>query len=110
MITSVQNVRTDLMYKNEEPYNQPECGYDGGDCLAHQVPGMPGYFTTNPDLIRDGKCSGNPLYNTASCENEGGDCQLVEGLPECFVGTTSKLGDEKCDKEEAYKTAACDWD
>lgn len=43
--------------KNGEPYNQPECGYDGGDYFVPQVevevPGMPGCFVVDPELIGD---------------------------------------------------------
>jgi hypothetical protein len=58
-------------------------------------------------FIGDGYCD-SPVYNTAECGWDGGDC-VVKEYPDCHVDDPHLIGDGSCDDGE-YNTAECGWD
>lgn len=56
-------------------FNNPDCAYDGGDCLEFNsiYPGCREMNITDASKIGDGNCDGFP-YNSFECRFDGGDC------------------------------------
>ena len=94
-------------------YNNPECGWDGGDC-DH-------YYSTYPNckvdamfLVGDGKCDREP-YNTEACLFDGGDCDFFnENYHNCTLPEDDDyiqpfhIGDGFCHR--ALNNSECGWD
>lgn len=58
-------------------------------------------------------CNDTPLYNTAECGWDGGDCPepaVVKGYINCAVSYPDKIGDGVCHDWHPYNTEECGYD
>jgi len=92
------------------PYNSPQCGFDGGDCILQPVEGYPKCFVMEPDSVSDNVCDNTLPYNTADCGFDGGDCKPVEKYNKCFVYKPELIGDGICHNDDQYNTPECGFD
>ena len=94
-------------------YNNPECGWDGGDCY-HYYSAYPNCTVDSMYLVGDGQCHRAP-YNTEACLFDGGDCDFFnENYDNCTVAKYDEyiqpyhIGDGRCHKE--FNNTECGWD
>lgn len=95
-------------------YNTQKCGWDGGDCIEHNLKYRECSMVTEPFRLGDGTCDGG-WYDTSFCKWDGGDCEIAEQRvrrPHCNVADMSLLGNGHCNslKGQEYNTLECGWD
>ena len=92
---------------NYAPYNTPDCGSDGLDCITFNT-AYPKCKALDTEKVGDGKCQNSAPYNTEECQFDGGDCTDFRiKYPDCFVEMTDFVGDGVCQDFEPYNTTAC---
>eukprot|EP00979_Chaetoceros_neogracilis_P015602 scaffold6229_cov178-Chaetoceros_neogracile.AAC.3 len=94
--------------------NQPDCGWDGKDCLEFNAK-YPlclltfGVDDLEPERVGDGTCDNFGGYNSLECGYDGSDCSTFNlQYPECEGKNPDVIGDGNCDLE--YNNGRCGLD